>query len=333
MTTSYPRWDGDAAGRFVAEAVERLRAQVEIEVVSAQSFRHYGIAYGHGVLGNIKRRPWLAALVPMMLASFVHAARHAARDADLVHAHWLPAGWVAARTGKPFAVTLHGTDIELAQHLPRLARTVFARASAVIAVSSTIATAARGLGARDVEVIPNGIELPAVAGTEVQPPYVLYAGRLSKEKGVLELVDAARGLRLVVVGDGPLRRRVPQARGFVPRDELVRLLDEAAVVACPSRREGFGMTCLEAMAHGKPVVASAVGGLLDLVVDGETGRLVPRGDRNALRSALEELLRDSELRRRLGAAARRRAESFDWSRVLPRLLGVYERVVSVPSPG
>ncbi|HYY02240.1 MAG TPA: glycosyltransferase, partial [Gaiellaceae bacterium] len=127
VTTSYPRWDGDAAGRFVAEAVERLRAQVEIEVVSAQSFRHYGIAYGHGVLGNIKRRPWLAALVPMMLASFVHAARDAAREADLVHAHWLPAGWVAARTGKPFAVTLHGTDIELAQHLPRLARTVFAR--------------------------------------------------------------------------------------------------------------------------------------------------------------------------------------------------------------
>jgi colanic acid/amylovoran biosynthesis glycosyltransferase len=332
-TTSYPRWDGDAAGRFVADAVQRLRAHIDVEVVSAQSFRHYGIAYGHGVLGNIKRRPWLSALVPMMLASFVHAVRDAARDADLVHAHWLPAGWVAGRTEKPFVVTLHGTDVELARRLPRLARVVFARARAVIAVSSAIADEARALGARGVEVIPNGIQLPDVLGTETGPPYVLYAGRLSKEKGVLELVEAAHGLPLVLVGDGPLRGRVPQARGFVPREELVRLLDEAAVVACPSRREGFGMTCLEAMAHGKPVVASAVGGLLDLVVDGETGVLVPPRDRGALRAGLERLLGDAELRRRLGAAARERAAAFEWSHVVPRLLALYERVASVPSGG
>lgn len=331
MTTSYPRWDGDAAGRFVADAVERLRAHVDVEVVSAQSFRHYGIAYGHGVLGNIKRRPWLGALVPMMLASFVHAARDAARDADVVHAHWLPAGWVAARTERPFVVTLHGTDVELARRLPRLARVVFPRASAVIAVSTAIAREACALGARDVQVIPNGIDLSTAAGIETDPPYVLYAGRLSKEKGVLELVAASQGLPLVVAGDGPLRRRVPQSRGFVPRDELVRLLDGAAVVACPSRREGFGMACLEAMAHGKPVVASAVGGLLDLVLDGETGLLVPPRDAGALRAALERLLGDLELRRRLGAAGRERAASCDWSRVVPRLLEVYERVSSVPS--
>ena len=334
LTTSYPRWDGDAAGRFVADAVERLRTEIEVDVVSAQSFRHYGIAYGHGVLGNVKRRPWLGALVPMMIAGFVHAARDAARSADLVHAHWLPAGWVAARTGKPFVVTLHGTDVELARRVPRLARIVFGRAAAVVAVSNAIADAARPLGARDVAVIPNGIDLPSAAGAESDPPYALYAGRLSKEKGVLELVDAARGLPLVVAGDGPLRRQVPQARGFVPRAELLRLLDEAAVVVCPSRREGFGMTCLEAMAHGKPVVATAVGGLLDLVVDGETGLLVPARNGRELRAAIECVLGDSDLRRRLGAAARERASEFEWNRVLPRLLSLYERVVgtaSVPS--
>jgi glycosyltransferase involved in cell wall biosynthesis len=333
LTTSYPRWDGDPAGRFVADAVARLRDHVDVEVVSAQSFRHYGIAYGHGVLGNIKRRPWLGALVPMMVASFVHAARDAARGADLVHAHWLPAGWVAARTGKPFVVTLHGTDVELGRRLPGLARVVFARAAAVIAVSTAIADAARALGAHDVQVIPNGIEVPLSSGTEVAPPYVFYAGRLSKEKGVLELLDAARGLPVVVAGDGPLRRRVPQAQGFVPRPELLRLLDEAAVVVCPSRREGFGMTCLEAMAHGKPVVATAVGGLLDLVVDGETGLLVPPRDGRALRGAIERLLADADLRRSFGAAARERAGEFDWSRVTPRLLGLYERAVrTTPVP-
>jgi glycosyltransferase involved in cell wall biosynthesis len=333
LTTSYPRWDGDAAGRFVADAVERLRPHVEVAVVSAQSFRHYGIAYGHGVLGNLKRRPWLGALVPMMVASFVHAARDAARDADVVHAHWLPSGWVAARTDKPFVVTLHGTDVELAQRLPRFARAVFARAAGVVAVSSSIADSVRTLGARQVQVIPNGIDVPPVVGAEAEPPYVLFAGRLSIEKGVLELVDAARGLPLVVVGDGPLRRRVPQARGFVARDELVRLLDQAAVVVCPSRREGFGMACLEAMAHGKPVVATDVGGLRDLVVDGETGIVVPPRNTSALRAAIELLLGNADLRARLGAAGHQRAFAFDWTRVIPRLLAMYEQTASVPSAG
>jgi hypothetical protein len=67
---------------------------VEVEVVSPLSFRHFGIAYGHGVLGNLRRRPWLALLLPAMLGSFVRA-RRAAHGADLVHAHWLAAGWVA----------------------------------------------------------------------------------------------------------------------------------------------------------------------------------------------------------------------------------------------
>ena len=76
---------------------------------------------------------------------------------------------------------------------------------------------------------------------------------------------------------------MPGALGLVPHDELAPLYERAAVVAVPSHREGFGVACAEAMAHGRPVVASAVGGLLDLVVDGETGLLVPPRDVDALR--------------------------------------------------
>ena len=332
LTTSYPRSAGDAAGRFVADAVDHVRARgVEVEVVGPQQYRHYGIAYGHGMLGNLRRRPWLALLVPALLASFVRAARRV--DADLLHAHWLPAGWVAERSGKPYVVQVWGTDVELARRAPWLARRVLRRARLVIAASNDLAERARALGAREVRVIPSGVELPERVGTEAEPAEVLYAGRLSAEKGVLELLDAAEGLNLVVAGDGPLRDRIPFARGFVPHDELQQLYARAAVIACPSRREGFGVACLEAMAHGRPVVATHVGGLLDLVVDGETGIVVPPRDPAALRSALDRLLVDPDLRRKLGSAGRDRARThFSWERVTDATLAAYAEAVGTMEP-
>jgi glycosyltransferase involved in cell wall biosynthesis len=322
LTTSYPRDAEDTAGRFVADAVERVReAGVEVEVVSPASFRHFGIAYRHGVMGNLRREKWRWALVPAFLASFVRAARRAARDADLVHAHWLPSACVARATGRPYVVQLWGSDVELGW-----GQSALRSARGVICASTALAADARTMGARAVEVIPSGVDLPPEVGEEADPPEVLYAGRLSPEKGVLELVEATEGMNLVVAGDGPLRDRVPQARGFVPPDELARLYARAAVVVCPSHREGFGVACLEAMAHGRPVVASAVGGLLDLVVDGETGIQVPPGDVGALRAAIERLLGDRELRRRLSEAGRRRAaEHFSWDVVTRRTLEAYAR--------
>jgi phosphatidylinositol alpha 1,6-mannosyltransferase len=326
LTTSYPRHAGDAAGRFVADGVEELRSRgLDVDVVSPARFRHYGIAYGAGVAGNLRRRPWLGAALPLMLAGFARVARRAAHDADLVHAHWLPAGAVAMTTGRPFVVQLWGTDVELARRLPPFARAILGRARLTIAPSSALAQEARRLGARDVRVIPNGISVPEDVGREAEPLEVLFAGRLSREKGILELVEAAEGMELVVAGDGPLRDRVPGALGFVPHDELTKLYARAAVVACPSHREGFGIACAEAMAHGRPVVASAVGGLLDLVVHEETGLLVPPRDAAALRSALQRLFGGPDLRRRFGAAARERIrEHFSWARFTGDTLRAYE---------
>jgi glycosyltransferase involved in cell wall biosynthesis len=332
LTTSYPRSPEDVVGRFVADAVEHVRGRgVTVEVVSPLDFHHFGIAYGYGVMGNLRRRPWLAAALPAMLASFAVAARRASRDADLVHAHWLPAGAVAATTGRPFVVQLWGTDVELARRSPALARAVLRRARLAICASNELAAAARELGARAVRVIPSGVVIPAKVAEPEEPPHVLYAGRLSAEKGVAQLAEAAHDLPLVVAGDGPLRDRLPRTLGWVPHDELLRLYERAAVVVCPSLREGFGVSCAEAMAHGRPVVASAVGGLRDLVVDGETGLFVLPGDVAALRAALEHLLADGELRRRLGAAARARAaEHFSWDRSVSLTVTAYEDALPGP---
>ena len=322
LTTSYPRSPDDHAGSFVARAVDKLRAAgVEVTVVAPGTFDDFGLTGGSGVLSNARRRPWA---VPALLASMTAATRRAARDADLVHAHWLQAGAAAALSGKPFVVTLHGSDLELGRRAPTLSRWILRGAAAVIAVSQSLASEAAALGARRVQVIPNAIELPTQGAGEAVPPEVLFVGRLSPEKGIDVLLEAAAGLNLVVVGDGPLRPRVPKALGFVRVDELEGLYRRAAIVACPSHREGFGVACAEAMAHGKPVVASAVGGLLDLVVHERTGLLVPPGDPRALRAALERLLADSELRRRLGAAGRQHVAGLcSWDRVTSMTLGAY----------
>lgn len=325
LTTSYPRYADDVAGRFVADGVDHLRERgLDLDVVSPAQFRHYGIAYGDGVAANLRRRPQLVLALPLMLGGFARAARRAARDADLIHAHWLPTGVVALATRKPFVLQVHGTDVELARRAPALARAVLARARLVIAPSEALADDARSLGAEDVRTIPYGFDPSDGSGEEVEPPEILFAGRLSPEKGVRELVAAADGLPLVVAGDGPLRDEVPGALGFVPREELERLFTRAAVVVCPSLREGFGVVCAEAMAHARPVVASDVGGLRDLVVDGETGFLVPPGDVPALRSAMQRLLEDAKLRRRLGDAGRARiAERFTWQRFTDDTLRAY----------
>lgn len=308
LTTSYPRSADDVAGAFVRDAVDDLRAAgVDVVVVSPASFRHYGLAYGHGIAGNLKREPWRVLLVPLFLASFSRAARRAARDADLVHAHWLVSALPALTTRRPYVVQLWGTDAELALKAPWAFRWLVRRARLVICPSNALVDAARALGARETRVVPSGVTIPDEVGDPEEPPHVLYVGRLSEEKGVRELVEATEGLPRVVVGDGPLRHLVPDGVGFVAPAELGPWYERAAVVVCPSRREGYGVVAREAMAHGRPVVAAAAGGLVDAVEDGVTGLLVPPRDPAALRAALERLLGDPPLRRRLGGAARERA--------------------------
>jgi glycosyltransferase involved in cell wall biosynthesis len=309
----------------VRDAVAALRERgVDVEVVSPASFRHFGLAYGHGIVGNLRSRPWKAVLLPAFLASYSIAARRAARNADLVHAHWLPSALPALKTRKPFVLQLWGTDVELASRAEWLARTLVRRARIVVCASEALGGRARELGARDVRVVPSGVAIPDGVGEPEDPPHVLFAGRLSQEKGILEFLQATVGIPRVVVGDGPLRIHVPDAVGFVPPRELGAYYERAAVVVCPSLREGYGVVAREAMAHGRPVVATAVGGLAGAVEDGVTGLLVPPGDVVALRSAIERLLDDVELRRTLGAAAREEARArFSLSRAADETLSVY----------
>jgi glycosyltransferase involved in cell wall biosynthesis len=325
LTTSYPRGPEDVAGVFVRDAVVHLRAAgVEVDVVSPASFRHFGLAYGHGIVGNLKQKPWRVLLVPAFLASYAVAARRSARTSDLVHAHWLPSALPALKTRKPYVLQVWGTDVELARRAPRVASRLVRRARVVLCPSEALAAEARKLGALEARVVPSGVAVPDHVGDPVQPLHVLFVGRLAEEKGIEDFLEATEGLPRVIVGDGPLRERVPGAIGFVSPRELGAYYERATVVVCPSRREGYGVVAREAMAYGRPVVATAVGGLLDAVEDGVTGVVVPARAPVALRAAIERVLADAELRRRLGAAAREEARSrFSWEAATGATIAAY----------
>jgi len=335
FTTSYPRSDDDFSGRFVHGTVANLRARgLEVEVVGPGSYRDFGLTAnnGAGLIGNLKRRPWLA---PFVLLSMIFALRAASKRADLVHTNWLAGAVVAAFCGKPFVVTLHGSptagrlhDLGLAASAPRLVRWILGQARMVICCSERLETAMRGCGLTNVRAIPYGVHVPDEVGDEDEPASVLYVGRLSPEKNIDVIAKATEGLPRIVAGDGPLRDLLPDTIGFVGPDEVSKLYGRAAVVVVVSSAEGLPNVVLEAMAHGKTVIATPVGGIPTVIEDGKTGLLVPVRDTAALRAAIERALGDRELRRRLGRAARKRVEGYcSWNRVTDATLAVYASAV------
>jgi glycosyltransferase involved in cell wall biosynthesis len=315
----------------VFDLVGRLRGRgVEIDVVGPGAYRDFGLtgSGGAGLVASVKQKPWL---VPPLAWSMVRALRRAAKDADLVHANWLAGAAVARFAGKPFVVTLHGSgtagrlsDLGLAERSPEVVRRLLGPARAVICVSPALADAMRRIGIANVHEIPYGVEIPDHVGEEDEPPTVLFAGRLSPEKRIDVVAAATDGLPRVIAGDGPLRELLPDALGFVPQQELFGLMDRAAALLLTSEREGLPNVVLEAMARGKTVVSTPVGGIPAVIEDEQTGLLVPIGDVQATRAAVERALGEPGIRQRIGAAARERVREYcSWDRVTERTLEVY----------
>jgi glycosyltransferase involved in cell wall biosynthesis len=212
---------------------------------------------------------------------------------------------------------------------------------------ATARTSAAHLGRDDKEitVIPpllpdeafHAAKGPRPAFVPPEGDYLMFAGALGPHKGLNVLLEAWSGLRdkplLVVAGI----RRFDTPRSFppgvivaedVPRQEVLRAWGHCLAAVVPSVwPEPFGVVALEAMAAGKPVVASAVGGLSEVVADGTTGIHVPPGDVSALRDALERIVADGPLRARLGAAGRERARAYSLDAGVKAWEQVYSDVV------
>lgn len=207
--------------------------------------------------------------------------------------------------------------------------------------------------------IPNGVDIDRFTEVDVtdvervrtlyeldNDPVTLFVGTLMPRKRVLDLVcawDEAEACgTLVLAGDvtldeaytehvrSEIRDRGVHDRvkltGFIPAEDLPPLYSVADLFVLPSLEEGFGMTVIEAMAAGTPVVATRVGGLPQLVDDGEQGVLVETGDVEGLTGAIDVLLADPDRRRRMGRLAQNRARTHSWCNVAKEFMSVYQRV-------
>jgi glycosyltransferase involved in cell wall biosynthesis len=223
--------------------------------------------------------------------------RRLAGEVDVVHAHGIRAGALAGFAGGPVVSTWHNpADGRAGAGLERF---VARRADVVLGASADLEARARAAGGRDVR--PGPVAAPPLRRTGRDPglghPLVLAVGRLHPQKGYDTLVGAVAMLGEVVMavaGDGPLesvlRAAAPQIRWLGRRDDIADLLAAADVVVLPSTWEARSLTAQEALRAGRPLVATAVGGVPGLVRDGAV--LVPAGDPVALAAAVRGLLDD-----------------------------------------
>ncbi|MFP5234847.1 MAG: glycogen synthase [Acidobacteriota bacterium] len=395
MTREYPPHVYGGAGVHVEYLSRELAKKIEVEV--------HCWGEQHADDGNLHVRgekPWplisegtqekfKTALETMSLnlAQMVHVGK-----IDVVHTHtWYVsmAGFLAKKLfGVPFVLTTHSLEPLRAWKAEQLGsgyamsswieRTAVLDADAIIAVSegtrADILRAYPDVDPARIHVIYNGIDLNEYQktsdttaltkyGVDAAKPYVLFVGRITRQKGVTHLVDAIRYLpsetQVVLCAGAPdtpeiaaeMREKVEAVRAthpnvvwiekMVTKQEAIQLYSNCRVFCCPSVYEPFGIINLEAMACAAPVVASATGGILEVVVEGETGHLVAfeqdevtrfpsRPDEFArdLAAGIADLMNDPAKARAWGEAGRRRVEEkFAWTAIAEQTIALYRELI------
>ena len=384
LTREYPPEVYGGAGTHVEYLARELRHLAEVSVHCWGAPRTEP--------GVTSHQPWAALSAPkpesttLQAISIDLAMAAAVKGADLVHSHT----WYANLGGHlarlmwsiPHVMTIHSLEPLRPWKAEQLGggyalsmfceRTAIEGADAVIAVSrgvrEDVMSCYPAVDPDRIHVIHNGIdpeiyrpqpspETLARFGIDPGRPFVLFNGRITRQKGLTLLLAAALKLdpryQLVIVASSPdtpelatevtaLAGRVSAERGnlvwidhFISREDLIHLHSHATVFVCPSIYEPFGLVILEAMACETPVVASRVGGIPEIVVEGETGYLVDfdaadaDGFTSALADRMEKLLRDTTMAAKMGRAGRERVlEHFGWRAIAAQTVQLYERLLS-----
>ncbi len=318
-----------------------------------------------GILPALASRPWRALAVPHLVGALETAAKRLAHEADVVHGQWIyPGGIVAVRAAeaadRPSVITCHGADINLARWLPPLrwlVRSTIRRSGRTLAVSEAMRDGAVALGAdpSGIMVVPLGV-VPSEAGVSDAAASrfadrggirLVMVGSLTRRKGADILLEAVarcgnRGrLSVAFVGDGPRRPSlVRQVRelgltdrvefaGTTSPDRVPAWIRAADMLVLPSRAEGLGLVCVEAMMEGRPVIAADIPGPRELVRHEESGLRFPSGNAAALAASIDRLAGDEGLRDRFGARGREliELEGRTMAASVARHVAIYHQLV------
>jgi glycosyltransferase involved in cell wall biosynthesis len=322
------------------------------------------LTHEQGAPNRIRSNPLLQLLgVPYVIMGSLAAAVLATRRRfDVIHVHWpFPHGLIASTArlfgGAPVVMNCHGAEFALARHkawVRPLLRRALRSADLLIGNSSHTAVEIRALSGRDARVIPYGSTVRAkpTPMPRHDVAHILFTGRLIQRKGVKHLIRAMpqilakRPAVLEITGDGDqmgeLRgltrslglEHAVEFHGFVSNQRLDELYADCDVYVNPSviddrgDTEGLGVGPIEALAHGRPVVASAVGGIPDVVKHRVTGMLVPEKDESALAGAIMELLDDPVRAEALaGAGLEFVRRQFDWDLITDALEDAYHHAI------
>lgn len=226
------------------------------------------------------------------------------------------------------------------------------RADRITTVATSVADELSdyGLQINDVDVIGNGVDEKIFYPNDISSSddYILYTGRLDYRKGLFDLIESSKyilkehpNISFIITGKGllidKLKKRVEELGfsnnfkfvGFVSKEQLIQLYQEATVYALPSHYEGLPTVLLEAMACGCPVAATAVSGNLDVLTHGKDGLMVPPKSPEKIADAIISLLQDENLRRNLGRNARKTIENrYTWRIITDRYIENYESLLS-----
>ena len=282
-------------------------------------------------------------------------------DYDIIHSHIFPAMVCGAlsKRDKKLVITLQGGDIGEYKESSRLIRALempfiywsLRKADMVHCVSTHIARAARRLSARDVTVVPNGVDtsifhpydryqLRKKLGYSPREKIVVSTSRLTPKNGLDYLIKATATLgdvKLIIIGDGEQRKHLESLiqdlklknrvflLGTLPHKELPQYLAIADAFCRPSVNEGFGISFIESMACRIPTIGTAVGGITDIINHGENGILVPPEDAGTLSRALKRVIEDGNLAKQIAERGYQTVrEKFTWEKVLQQMEGVYQ---------
>ena len=347
----------------LAPSYEGLKSH-RIDGVPVYRYRYFPAWWEHltheqGAPNRVRNPLYQFLGVPYLIMGWLAAVRLAQRTPfDIVHVHWPfphgPMGTAAARIcDAPLVMTSHGAEFALARRkawIRPLLRSALHQADLLMANSSYTAAEIKALSGREAVVLPFGSTVPVSSPKRTFHglPRVLFTGRLIQRKGVEYLLQAVpqvlakRPAEFIITGDGDQRARLERLacalglqtsvcfRGFVSNEQLdaeyasCDIWVNPAVIDDRGDTEGLGVGAIEAYAHHKSVVASAVGGIPDVVKHGVTGLLVPQKDPQRLANAILELLDNPARAAQMADAGLRYArEQFDWNRLTQRLEVMY----------